>query len=70
MTQNPIAEASQVCPRCGGRFKKPFAALSRLDNKTYICPDCGQNEAMYNFRYPSQPLPPFGESLQEAWNRG
>ena len=34
-----------ICPRCG----KPFAeapALSRLDNESLICPDCGTREAL------------------------
>lgn len=34
-----------VCPKC----KKPFferPAISRRDNKTEICPDCGTREAI------------------------
>lgn len=34
-----------VCPRCG----KPYygsPALSRTDNETLICPDCGTREAL------------------------
>lgn len=34
-----------ICPRCG----KPFMeapALSRLDNESLICPDCGTREAL------------------------
>lgn len=34
-----------ICPKCG----QPFAghpALSRKDNKTLICPDCGTREAL------------------------
>ena len=32
-----------VCPKC----RKPYTgrpALSRVDNKTDICPDCGMND--------------------------
>lgn len=36
------------CPRCGGKIKT-YPALSRRDNKTYICSDCGQDEAMFDF---------------------
>lgn len=33
------------CPKCGGSLgKRP--ALSRRDNKTDICADCGYKEAM------------------------
>ena len=34
-----------ICPLCG----KPYhgaPALSRTDNETYICPDCGTRQAL------------------------
>ena len=34
------------CPRCGGAMIPPRTALSRLDNVSKICPDCGVDEAM------------------------
>lgn len=34
------------CPRCGKRYPKGKGALSRRDNKTEICSQCGFNEAM------------------------
>ena len=40
------------CPRCKkDKLRKPKAhnALSRRDNKTYICSDCGVSEAMFDF---------------------
>lgn len=33
------------CPICGKMFSDP-PALSRKDNKTQICPDCGTFEAL------------------------
>lgn len=34
-----------ICPRCGQAYGgRP--ALSREDNKTLICPDCGTREAL------------------------
>lgn len=42
--KNEIIRLS-VCPRCG----KPYTgspALSRTDNSTLICPDCGTREAL------------------------
>ena len=34
-----------VCPRCGKEYTgRP--ALSRADNQTPICPDCGTREAL------------------------
>lgn len=34
-----------ICPRCGKAYREP-PALSRADNRTYICPDCGTREAL------------------------
>ena len=34
-----------VCPRCGNEYSDP-PALSRADNATLICPDCGMREAL------------------------
>lgn len=34
-----------VCPVCGCTYTA-YPALSRLDNKTLICPDCGIREAL------------------------
>lgn len=34
-----------VCPRCGRTYHEP-PALSRADNETLICPDCGTREAL------------------------
>jgi glutaredoxin-related protein len=34
-----------VCPRCGKIFNG-VPALSRKDNETMICPDCGTREAL------------------------
>lgn len=38
----------EICPRC----EKPyggFPALSRRDNETAICPQCGTEEALIDF---------------------
>jgi len=40
------------CPRCGGplrRFPKDLGALSRYDNETIVCSDCGTAEAFVQF---------------------
>ena len=36
---------SKICPRCGHTYIG-HPSLSRIDNKTYICPDCGTREAL------------------------
>lgn len=44
MKENNIIQIS-VCPRCGQAYHE-HPALSRLDNKTLICPDCGTRETL------------------------
>ena len=34
-----------TCPKCGQEYKG-VPALSREDNATLICPDCGTHEAL------------------------
>lgn len=36
---------TNICPKCG-RTYQGYPALSRVDNLTEICPDCGIREAM------------------------
>ena len=44
---NMTAEPS-ICPICGKQYFG-YPALSRTDNKTLICPDCGVAEAIAIF---------------------
>ena len=37
--------APRVCPVCGASYQNP-PALSRVDGRTEICPDCGIREAL------------------------
>lgn len=37
------------CPACGAAMLSPFVALSRFDNRTKVCSDCGTYEAMVQF---------------------
>ena len=36
---------TRVCPLCGRTYGES-PALSRTDNKTLICPDCGTRQAL------------------------
>ena len=36
---------NRVCPLCGKRYDE-HPALSRTDNETLICPDCGTRQAL------------------------
>lgn len=35
----------RICPECNKEFKG-YGAISRKDNKTIICPNCGAKQAM------------------------
>ena len=35
----------KICPICGERYSR-VPAISRTDNKTEICPDCGIRQAL------------------------
>ena len=36
---------TRICPLCGKEYSE-VPALSRLDNETLICPDCGTRQAL------------------------
>lgn len=36
---------ARKCPKCG-KFYDDVPSISRTDNKTLICPDCGTREAL------------------------
>lgn len=38
-------ERIKICPRCGNAYHG-VPALSRTDNETLVCPDCGTREAL------------------------
>ena len=38
-------ENTRLCPKCGQEYVG-HPALSRTDNATLICPDCGTREAL------------------------
>ena len=43
--KNEKTTALKICPRCHKTYHGN-PALSRVDNETYICPDCGTREAL------------------------
>ena len=43
----------KVCPRCGRPYEA-HPALSRSDNKTLLCPDCGLREALESAGLPEE----------------
>lgn len=43
--KNNETRIAAECPLCGATYTSP-SALSRIDGKTLICPDCGIREAL------------------------
>lgn len=41
----PITKTERTCPKCGNTYTD-HPAISREDNVTMICPDCGTREAL------------------------
>lgn len=75
---------SVECPRCG-KTVTCYPALSRRDNETYICDECGEAEARFDYVIAGReraglmdiPLPGFGikvsigeaKKMESAWLR-
>lgn len=46
----------KICPRCGNAYHGA-PALSRRDNETLVCPDCGTREALESMGVdPDEPM--------------
>ena len=45
-----MTKEKKSCPKCG-RIYSEVPAISREDNKTEICPECGQGEALMDFMF-------------------
>lgn len=43
-----MSKEVKKCPRCKKTYTEP-SAISRKDNKTKICPQCGTDEALREF---------------------
>ncbi len=43
-----MSQPEKTCPNCQRKYTD-HPAISRIDNKTEICPDCGTKEAMQAF---------------------
>ena len=41
----------RTCPLCGNIYFEP-PALSRTDNKTYVCADCGTRQSLNSIGVP------------------
>lgn len=46
---------ARTCPICGGEYHSA-PALSRTDNATMICPDCGTRQSLENMNLPPEEI--------------
>lgn len=44
----------------------PTWALSRVDNKSHVCQNCGRLEGMWQWQNPGKPVPPLNVTLREG----
>lgn len=71
--------SAPVCPRCEGYIPSNLTpgrypgAISRVDNKTEVCSDCGREEAMSIYAlealWPVSSLPEFPAAASRAFER-
>ena len=55
-----------ACPRCAAplRGEPVNHPISRVDNISHICNNCGNAEAVFNHFWPDSPLPPIDKKIQ------
>ena len=66
MKNNVVRTA--VCPLCG-RLYHGHPALSRADNETLICPDCGTREALQSIGVDADEQERILETIHRHTNR-
>lgn len=54
----------KFCPKCGQGYTHP-SALSREDNETLICPDCGIRESLETIGVPVDEQEKIIETIHE-----
>ena len=59
----------KMCPRCGRPYSD-YPAISRYDDKTEICPDCGVEEAMINYTGGTLEAPNKYKDKARKYNKG
>jgi len=57
----------RICPKCGQRYTE-HPALSRVDNETLICPDCGTREALTSMGVSSEEQDHIIETIHRCRN--
>lgn len=48
-------KGTKICPLCHAEYHGS-SALSRIDNATMICPDCGTRQSLENMNLPPEEI--------------
>ena len=59
----------KICPRCGSAYHGA-PALSRRDNETLLCPDCGTREALESIGVEEQEQEEILAAIHHCCERG
>lgn len=62
-------EISGICPICNTAYTG-IPAVSRTDNMTLICPDCGTRQALESIGTESKEIEKIIQIIHQAYNRG
>ena len=57
-------ETTKICPKCGKTYRG-HPALSRVDNETPICPECGTREALEGLGIPPEEIENIIHTIQK-----
>ena len=58
----------RICPICGKKYSA-FPALSRTDNETLICPDCGTRQALDSLGISDEEIEKILETIHHSTDR-
>ena len=61
-------KTERTCPKCKQKYTLP-PAISRTDNETEICPDCGLREALADFGMNADQWEPIVKIVHEQNNK-
>ena len=58
-------ETTKICPKCGKTYRG-HPAISRVDNETPICPECGTREALEGLGIPPEEIENIIHTIQKV----
>lgn len=62
-----MMKAYVTCPRCGRYYEESHSALSRKDNTSLVCAECGTREALEEIGVTGEKQDEVMELIQELY---